>query len=351
LVVIKEDALTEGKLDEAAYMLTGDDLTIVLDALSDVPGISLATPRLDLNGLLSNGENSVIFFAIAVEPEVYLDFTSRFTWNGSGEQLSPDEPEGGLLADGLARILGADLGRVLTLFSTTVENRMNAVDVNVRGTFPTGSSATDDKFMILPYALGQRLYRTEGASSVIVVLDDGVSQAEGREIVNQHLEGTGLALEVRNWQELSAFYRGVENIYQMIFGFMFLIVLVVVLMGVFNTMTMAAMERTREIGMLRALGLSPRRVRRVFALEGTLIGLVAGFGALLLSIAAASAINAAGITYQPPGVTGPVQLITDILPGPFIGNALTVAVLSGLISMLPAHLAARRQIVTALRHS
>ena len=161
----------------------------------------------------------------------------------------------------------------------------------------------------------------------------------------------GLTLEVKTFREMSAFFKGVEDIYNMIFGFLFLIVLVVVLMGVFNTMTMAAMERVREIGMLRALGMTPNRIRRLFGMEGLMLGLVAGLVATAGSAGIAHLINSSNITYTPPGISGAVQLYIAMVPGKWFGNMIFLALLAGVVSIFPAQVAIRCQVVEALRHS
>ena len=70
----------------------------------------------------------------------------------------------------------------------------------------------------------------------------------------------------------------------MIFMFLFLIVFVIVIMSIVNTMGMAVLERTREIGTLRALGLKRKGVRTLFAMEGALIGFFGSILGLILDI-------------------------------------------------------------------
>ncbi|RED44199.1 ABC transporter permease [Aestuariispira insulae] len=352
LGVMKEGADTKGKIDEITYMFDGPELAKTLAVIRQDPDVALAAARMNLSGLVSNGKNSIIFLAVAMDPAVLQDFQEKFDWRGEGQPLVAGDLTEGQVAKGLAEIMEVDTGEFLTLFSTTVKNQMNAVDVQVKATYPTGSTATNDKFMIIPLALGQKLYRTEGAHQISVVLKDGVKLSEAKARLEAQLEQLdGMPLEVKTFRDMSAFFKGVEDIYNMIFGFLFLIVLVVVLMGVFNTMTMAAMERVREIGMLRALGMTPNRIRRLFGMEGLVLGLVAGILATLGSAGIAHLINISNITYTPPGISGAVQLYIAMVPGKWIGNMIFLALLAGVVSIFPAQVAIRCQVVDALRHS
>ncbi|MBT3373040.1 MAG: ABC transporter permease [Rhodospirillaceae bacterium] len=352
LSVMKEGAMTKGKIDEIGYMLDGDQLTRALEMIRKDPDVAIAAARMNLSGLISNGKSSIIFIAVAIDPAVLAQFQKKFDWRGEGVPLAAGDVSDGQVAKGLAEIMEVKTGDFLTLFSTTVKNQMNAVDISIKATYPTGSTATDDKFVIMPLVLGQKLYRTQGAHQISVVLHDGVKLSEARaRLAKQLSQLDGMTLKVKTFRELSAFFKGVEDIYNMIFGFLFLIVLVVVLMGVFNTMTMAAMERIREIGMLRALGMSPNRVRGMFGVEGLMLGFAAGIFASLASAVVAYLINHAGITYTPPGISGAVQLYIAFVPGKWIGNMIFLALLAGIVSIFPAQIAIRSQVVDALRHS
>ena len=100
---------------------------------------------------------------------------------------------------------------------------------------------------------------------------------------------------MRDFAELAPFYVQVVAMFGAIFLFIALIMGVIVLFAVVNTMTMNVMERTNEIGTIRAMGVRRRGIRRLFILEGALIGAIgATVGAILaLAIAARSSTTPA----------------------------------------------------------
>ena len=125
-----------------------------------------------------------------------------------------------------------------------------------------------------------------------------------------------------------------------------------VLFTVGNTMSTAVIERTVEIGTLRALGLRRDGIRRIFVCEGVLLGIAGAVLGVLLAAAVGGLVNHSGLTWTPPG-RAPVPLIIRVwgewaLIG---GTAAGLVVVAALSAWLPARRAARLQIVDALRHA
>ena len=350
LVVLPRGGLERRLIAEADAVLSGEDLQRIEDALTEVPDVAFVAPRLLINGLITNGQVSLVFYGLGMEPALYQRLRERFSFRGQGSQLTPDEPNGGMVAEQLAAILDLSLIDDVTLFSTTLKGRINAIDMDVIGIYDTGSAATNDKYIVTPIDVARSLYRFDGAHEVAVVLAEGSDPARAASVIESAIREQGLDVEVRDWESMSAFFRGVRELYGMIFGFIALVVMVVALMSVLNTMTMVVLERVREIGILRALGMRPGAVQRLFVVEGILIGLIAAACAVVLTLVIGAGINAAEITYTPPGISAAVSLHVVLNVGEMVGNGVGLALLCGLISLLPARRAAHFEIVRALRH-
>ena len=141
-----------------------------------------------------------------------------------------------------------------------------------------------------------------------------------------------------------------KRIRLMIFGFIFGIVLTVVIMSVANSMGMTVVERTREIGTLRAIGLRRAGVVRLFMGEAALLTLIGCITGLLLTVAVKYGIDAAGISYVPPNQTSPVPLLVDLDIPHILLTAMMMAAVGALAAWLPARRAARQPIIDALGH-
>jgi putative ABC transport system permease protein len=127
---------------------------------------------------------------------------------------------------------------------------------------------------------------------------------------------------------------------------------VIVLFAVVNTMTMNVMERTNEIGTIRAMGLRRGGIRAQFIVEGALIGAIGATIGAGLAYLIAALINHAGLTWIPPGNASAVPLRLDVAGRPLlvIGAWLGLALVATLAALLPSNRAARLPVVDALRH-
>jgi putative ABC transport system permease protein len=127
---------------------------------------------------------------------------------------------------------------------------------------------------------------------------------------------------------------------------------VIVLFAVVNTMTMNVMERTNEIGTVRAMGVRRNAIRAQFVVEGGLLGAIGATTGVLLAIGVALAINHAGLLWTPPGNANAVPFRLAMPPGPnlMIGTWLGLVLVATLAALMPANRAARMPVVDALRH-
>ena len=136
----------------------------------------------------------------------------------------------------------------------------------------------------------------------------------------------------------------------MIFGFIFSIVLTVVIMSVANSMGMTVIERTREIGTLRAIGLNRSGVVRLFTVESMLLTMLGCVVGLFIMLGVRWGVNVAGITYVPPNSSAKTALLVDLDVGRVMFTFLLMAVVGTLAAYMPARRAAKKDIIDALGH-
>jgi len=148
-------------------------------------------------------------------------------------------------------------------------------------------------------------------------------------------------------------YKQTISMFATIFGFVALIMGVIVLFTTINTMSMSVMERVSEIGTARALGLRRSAITIQFVTEGFLLGAMGTTLGTVLALAASAAINHAELTWTPPDYATPVLLSVHLFLSPYFLPAcwLGLIAVATLSSVLPARNAARMPIVDALRHN
>lgn len=352
LTLYKEGWLEKGKINPSNLMFGKSEVQWLIRAAEEDADVMLATPRLHISGLVSNGISSTIFMASGVIPSD--ERTVRGGWAAirpvTGEGLSDKKPYGVEVAKDLASLLDLRTGSSGVVMGTTLEGQMNALDMEVVGIYDTGSDATNDKYMRVPYSFAQSLYDTEKADRIVLVLKDW-KRAEGvRRRLTDKIASGGLRCEIRTWEELSLFYSKVKGMFDTIFMFLFTIVFIIVVMSVVNTMGMAVVERTREIGTLRVLGLKRRGVGILFSIEGALLGFMGCILGIGLNIVAWLAIRGIKPTYTPPGVSSPVPLVVNLVPETMGILMVFLVGLSLFAAVLPAKRAARQNVVEALGH-
>jgi putative ABC transport system permease protein len=193
----------------------------------------------------------------------------------------------------------------------------------------------------------QKLLLTDRASELAIYLDGTESTAPVRdEILAKHPDRA-----VRTWEDQAYYYVAVRALYNRIFGLLGAIMVVIVLFAVSNTMAMAVVERTREIGTLRALGTLPAQITRVFAMEGWVIGSAGAFLGVLVAVAVAGLSLVAGFEMPPPpGRSVGYPLNINIDRALYVVTIVTVVIASTVAAWLMSRQAVRKPIVEALTH-
>jgi putative ABC transport system permease protein len=352
LTIYKAGWLENGKTDPELYMFSKDEIEKIKKLAKEEDGVVLASPQISLTGLVSNGTNSTIFMAQGVVPQD--DRTIKGGWYDfrpiKGEGLHEKTPYGVEMAQDLAKYLNLTAGKDGVVMAPTLSGQMNAMDIRVSGVYDSGSDATNDKFMRFTFDFAQSLYDTQKAERMVVLLKETKNTWKMRSLLLDKLAGAGIKTEIKTWDELSLFYSKVKGMFDMMFLFIFCIVLVIVVMSTVNTMGTAVLERTREIGTLRALGLKRRGVSTLFALEGGLLGLFGSLLGVVLHVAVWAIIRVKAPMYTPPGISTPVPLRVDLIPWGLVILVFCLILLSLAAAIIPARRAARQNIVDALGH-
>jgi putative ABC transport system permease protein len=352
LTISKAGWQEKGKLEPEKYMFSKEDTEKIIRLVTEENGVILATPQIQVTGIVSNGMISTIFIAQGVVPQD--DRTIKGAWASfrpiQGEGLNEKKSFGAEMAQDLAKFLNLTPGKDGVVMAPTLSGQMNAMDILVAGVYDSGSDATNDKFMRFTFDFAQSLLDTKMAERIVVLLDNWQKTEEMRSLLQAKLTKAGIACEIKTWNELSLFYSKVRGMMDMMFLFIFCIVLVIVVMSTVNTMGMAVLERTREIGTLRALGLKRRGVSMLFAMEGGLLGLFGSFIGVVLHTCVWSIIKTLSPTYTPPGISTPVPLTVDFVPQALFVLILCLIFLSLFAAIIPARRAAKQNVVDALGH-
>ena len=345
-------AAAEGKSDEEAATLLLEDAARLTREVAASPDVAQAMPRLTFFGLVAHGEKSLGYMGTGTVPALERKATLASEAVAEGQFLSDPEADEVMLGGGLARALGATVGDLVTVMTTTPDGGLNAVDASVVAVLRWPVKELDERILFLPYASAARLLKAEGrASSIAVTLRPGVDLKAAARALRERLGRGPEATAVKTWIENAPFYVAVRRLYAAIFLFTGLVLATVVVLAAANTMTMSVFERTREVGTLLAIGMERGQVRNLFLAEGLLMGLAGSFVGAVASLLLRAALNAARIELPPPpGSTSGGVLHVELIPLAFaVGFVLMTATLL-VASWWPARRAARLDPVEALAH-
>lgn len=357
LQVMESKALQDQ--EDASLQLALPDGEALAAKLRALPQVAEVLPRIQFMGLLTNGTRSVAYIGTAVDPVREPAFMAVKGHLGDAQALpggagsrwlsaAPGAREA-LLGPGLAKSLGATLGSTLTLMATTKDGALNALDVTVVGLLDQGVKELNDRALVTSLDTAEALLDAGGARSRLsVVLKDPNRLAAGMAAVRAAL-GPGEAAVP--WTDLAAFFKQVRLLYFFIFGFMGLVLFLVVWLATANTLLMSVMERVREFGVLRALGLQPGQLIRLLQWEGAALGALGGLLGLVATLLLRAAANAARIEMPaPPGSAHGYPLHIEAVPLVYLGTFLFLQLTLQVAALYPGLKAAKLRIVEALRH-
>lgn len=344
--VVKPGYHRDGQSDPYAYLLPA--AAPALDAIAKQPEVRAIAPRLNLNGLISHGDDTLTFLALGVDPA--RDPSLLYLIIPEGDNLSPADPEGILIGTGLAANLGVGVGDRVVLLANTATGGINAVEARIRGLASTSMKTYDDTMLWIPIDLARRLLRVGGAHVWVVSLHD----TNKTDAIHAMLTADpGLRdFEITPWHRLADFYNKTVRLLSRQIDVVQFIIAAIILIGITNTMTMNVMERTVEIGTAMALGARRRRILGLFLLEGLTLGAVGGVSGIVLGYGLAELISYIGIPMPPsPGMSRGFTAAIIVTPQIVVQALLLAVVTTLLASLYPAWRASRLVIVDALRRN
>jgi putative ABC transport system permease protein len=203
--------------------------------------------------------------------------------------------------------------RSVQLVTRTFDNDLNAVDADLGLMHTTGVALAEDTSIRVSLKLLQDLLATDGYQYQVLFLTDEGKAFDLKKQLQMDFQLQGLPLEVIHFTESAAgeFYVGSMNFLYVMGTFFVFLICGMVALSIVNSLTLGILERTSELGTLKALGFSSSQIVGLFVRESIwLSGLSIGVG-LLLSQIVARFVNAANIRFTPPGIEGDIQFLLD----------------------------------------
>ena len=341
---IRPASYEEGKISlKWEDMITDPDQ--VAEQIKSLSQVTVATPRLIASSILTISDESKGVQILGIDPDSAANQPFR---DGmiAGEFIQVDDREGILIGNILAEKLSLSVGDKVNLLVTTSNGDVNEQLFTVRGIFTTRTPGYDESMIFMPLAKAQAITATENHASTIFVLLQNSEQAE---LVAQAIQSDNY--KILTWREQNVFITQFEDYANAFFVVLYLIVLGITATVVTNTLVMAVFERTREIGILSAIGMKGRGIMAQFLAEAALLATGGVIGGLIIGGAAVAYFTVYGIYIGDYGVTGVLfedRIYAHLTLQNTINLAIATYVITLIASLYPARLAARMEPVEAL---
>ncbi len=333
-----------------------------------VPGVIQTAVRVRASGLLSAGELSSAVLLSGVDPLVEPTVSSIASAEKrvAGDYLRRRQdlefvegPADIYLGAGLADTLKVVLGdRVVLTVSPLGESRPASAAFFVRGTFRTGLRELDSSYVEIPLAESQKLLRLGTQASQVAVMIDDLEASDATAAALTSSLGPHGELEVLSWkQALRELYEAIV-LDDLGLYLMMVIIFVIVAIGIFNTVLMSVAERTREFGVMMAVGTGRGRLVSIIMCEAAFLGLLSAALGVALGLLGHALIAHYGIDitalaggdYEFAGISFSGKIYSTLTPWVVTKWTLVVFGLVLTSAIIPALRAMRLEPVEAMRH-
>ncbi len=340
------------KVDSNPLIPLEDDTAVVEAALSHSDVIAAAR-RIQTGGLVSNREGAFSMTIIGIDPEAEAPVSLIADHIVDGRYLESMDEDAILIGRGLAEALEIQVGDRVMMVGSDIHKQNRQRTMAVIGIYDIGIPSMEKGTSYISLTEAQNLFNLRGQSTEVQItlkrvgLEDGVVAALAPALPGYEVESWE-----RNYPELGNAV-GRKNIVMDIFS---VVIVMIAGIGILNLLLMAIYERTREIGLLGAMGLKPRQIATTFILEGALIGAVGVIAGVAIGLMTNLSLMQVGMDYsQFAGVTEYMALISGkVYPtlgtDKLFGRAITILVIAAFAALIPAMIASRREPSEALHH-
>ena len=343
--------------EKKSIRLVVPDPEKISEILDTIPNVEAYTYRCLAFSLISSKARTYGVAVTGIDPQHEARVSRLKALIRKGAFLTNDDTDQALVGALLAKNLRVTLGDELTVLGQARDGSIAATVVKVKGIFSSGIDEFDRAAIHIPLKTFQDVYAMRGAVHEVVVIADSLSNIDAiKHAIQDGLNSLGLqkSLIVLDWNELMPGLRQSIEM-DLISGLIFYLLLVlVVAFSILNTFLMAIFERTKEFGVLMAIGTTPARLTKVLLIESmtlTFIGIAAGIliGSLVTLYFQAHGIDFSGASelLSQFGITGrmfPRLSLISAVSGP-----LAVLIITFCAALYPALKVRRLRPVEAMR--
>lgn len=336
------------------YIADPDEVTAAIMASPELKDmVSIVAARTLFGTLLSNGPNTKAAFGFAGDPESEKDLLGLNRSVAEGAYIAGRGET--IIGKKLAQDLGLKVGDSLKVVTQGADHGLHLKKFRVAGLFFTNLNQLDGNAFQIPIDDAAELLRTDqGVQQIVIMLKDYREAEKAAVLVRKAVAGTGdgAALSIRPWTEIGEYPKLIKMM-ESIYGNIYVVIAFLGAFIISNILMMVVLERKKEIGILKAMGLKRRDVLALFIVEGAAMGAIgSGVGAALgLVINAVFSVYGMDFSSAFSGMTMPIDPVLHTVFDPLAGVQMFILgiLVSIVVSILPSRRAATMNAVDAIK--
>ncbi len=330
-----------------------EDADMIVEVVRDQPEVVAVSRRINTGGMVSSREGAYPVNITAIQPEDEAPISLVAENITQGRFLTAEDGDSILIGQEMANLLNVGVGDRVVLLGKRKDESMRQRSMTVVGIFNLGLGDAEKGLVYINLPTAQTLYNLREQETEVAITLGQVGQEEA---IIANLQPDLPNYEVDSFDTLRPEIREIleqKSAFIAVIGF---IVLLMAGIGILNLMLMAVYERTREMGVLSALGLKGRQLMGLFLLEGMFIGVIGAVIGCALSWLLVLAVGQVGIDYSMAEGTGDItalignRIYPTISVGTIIRYGIATVIIAALASLIPAWQASHNEPAESLHH-
>ncbi|MEA2022035.1 MAG: FtsX-like permease family protein [Candidatus Caldatribacteriota bacterium] len=254
----------------------------VEESIKNMDGVLGVSPELRFKASLNNGIDEIDVQGVGISIEKYIDVFMTQNHVIEGSMFPPGESKA-VIGISLAELMDLKVNDYITLLVRTKENTFNTIDLEISGLVHTPNPLTNSGKVFVPLNIAQKALNVKNGVSMMAVKIDREKYIEPTiSSINQIFREKNLNIHAHSWKESAKTVMAIRTAEDAETAVILIIILTIGMIGIINNIILSALERTREIGMMKALGMREWEIVSVFMVEATGIGILGGLAGCFL---------------------------------------------------------------------
>jgi len=254
---------------------------IINDEIEKIKGVSGVSPELRFSANLNNGIDEMGVIGLGIIPENYNQVFKTQDYFSEGSLFALNENKA-VIGERMAELMDLKMNDYIILLVRTREDTFNTIEVEIGGIVKTLNPIINSTIVLLPLHLVQQALNTENNVSMVSLKTNFGQEELAQQSIHEYFREEGLPLEAYSWRESAESVIALSTTKKSAIGIIMSVVLLIGMVGIINNIILSALERTSEIGMMKALGMKEWEIVFVFMVEAAGIGVMGGLAGCLL---------------------------------------------------------------------